>query len=54
VVALVGRVPLRGEHLSHPSGLEIEILDADPRRVKKLRLRPPAQGHSAMMALPGA
>lgn len=46
VFALAGRVPVRGELISHPSGLEIEVLDADPRRVKRLRLRglapPPA------------
>ena len=39
VFALAGRVPVRGELISHPSGLEIEVLDADPRRVKKLRVR---------------
>ena len=41
VFALVGRVPARGELVRHPSGLEFEILDADPRRVKKLRVHPP-------------
>ena len=39
VVALAGRVPIRGELVSHGSGLEFEVLDADPRRVKRLRLR---------------
>ena len=39
VSALAGRVPGRGEIIKHPSGLEFEILDADPRRVKRLRLR---------------
>jgi len=39
VVALAGRVPLRGELIRHPAGLEIEIVDADPRRVKRLCLR---------------
>ncbi|MFZ4602210.1 MAG: hemolysin family protein [Caulobacterales bacterium] len=39
-VALVGRVPQRGEVLSHPGGVDIEVLDADPRRVKRLRIRP--------------
>ena len=38
VVALIGRVPVRGELIHHPSGLEIEVLDADPRRIKKLRI----------------
>ena len=39
VVAIAGRVPTRGELLSHDSGLEFEVLDADPRRVKRLRVR---------------
>jgi magnesium and cobalt transporter len=39
VFSLAGRVPVRGELISHPSGLEFEILDADPRQIKKLRLR---------------
>jgi len=38
VVALLGRVPVRGELIHHPSGLEFEVLDADPRRIKKLRI----------------
>lgn len=41
-VALVGRVPQRGEILSHPAGVDIEVVDADPRRVKRLRVRPAA------------
>ena len=39
VTALAGRVPNRGEVVQHPSGLEFEVLDADPRRVKRLRVR---------------
>ncbi len=39
VVALAGRVPARGEIVQHPLGFDFEILDADPRRVKRLRLR---------------
>ena len=38
VFSLTGRVPVRGELVRHPSGLEFEILDADPRRIRKLRL----------------
>ena len=41
IFSLVGRVPARGELIRHPSGLEFEILDADPRRVKKLRVHVP-------------
>jgi len=38
--SLVGRVPVRGELISSPElpGFEIEILDADPRRIKRLRI----------------
>lgn len=38
IVTLAGRVPARGELIGGPEGLEFEILDADPRRVKKLRI----------------
>jgi CBS domain containing-hemolysin-like protein len=41
VFSLVGRVPARGELIRHPSGMEFEVLDADPRRVKKLRVHLP-------------
>jgi magnesium and cobalt transporter len=39
VFTLAGRVPSRGEIIEHPSGIEFEVLDADPRRVKRLRVR---------------
>lgn len=40
VSALTGRVPVRGELIVHEgSGLEFEIVDADPRRVKRLKIR---------------
>lgn len=39
--ALAGKVPVRGEVLRHPGGTEIEILDADSRRVRHMRLRLP-------------
>lgn len=39
VAALVGRVPMRGELIGHPSGMEFEIVEADPRRIKRLRVR---------------
>ncbi len=39
VVALAGRVPIRGELIAHGSGLEFEVVDADPRRVKRVRVR---------------
>lgn len=37
--ALAGRVPLRGEVLPHPSGPDLEIMDADPRRIHRLIVR---------------
>jgi magnesium and cobalt transporter len=37
-----GRVPARGEIVPHETGAEFEILDADPRRIKRLRLRLPS------------
>jgi magnesium and cobalt transporter len=43
VFTLAGRVPIRGELVTHPSGIEFEILDADPRRVKRLRVSVPNQ-----------
>ncbi len=38
VVSLAGRVPVRGELIRHPSGLEFEVLEADPRRIKRVRV----------------
>jgi len=43
VVSLLGRVPQRGEIVTHPSGYEFEVLEADPRRVKRLRVREPKE-----------
>ena len=39
--ALLGRVPVRGELVRHPSGLELEVLEADARRLKKVRIHQP-------------
>jgi CBS domain containing-hemolysin-like protein len=39
VVSLAGRVPIRGELMRHPSGLEFEVLEADPRRIRRVRVR---------------
>lgn len=41
IFTLAGRVPARGELVSHPSGLEFRVLDADPRRIRRLRVRRP-------------
>ena len=39
VVMLSGRVPARGEVVVHPDGPEFEVMDAEPRRIKRLRVR---------------
>ncbi len=39
VFALAGRVPERGEVLRHPGGLDIEIIEGDGRRIRRLKLR---------------
>ena len=39
VFKLAGRVPARGEVIRHPDGPEFEVVDADPRRIKRLRVR---------------
>ena len=50
VFTVVGRVPARGEIVRHPSGIEFEVLDADPRRVKKLKIHQP---HGPAVMRPG-
>ena len=39
VFMLAGRVPARGEVIGHPSGIEFRVLDADARRIRRLRVR---------------
>lgn len=41
VFMLLGRVPARGEVIPHESGAEFEIVEADPRRIKRIRVRLP-------------
>jgi CBS domain containing-hemolysin-like protein len=38
IMARSGRLPLRGELVPGPDGFEVEVLDADPRRIKKVRI----------------
>ena len=38
VASLAGRVPVRGEIVAGPEGLEFEVLDADPRRLNRVRI----------------
>ena len=42
VFTLAGRVPARGEVISHSSGIEFRVLDADARRIRRLRVRRPS------------
>ena len=39
VFMISGRIPARGEVVPHPAGHEFEVVDADPRRIKRLRVR---------------
>jgi CBS domain containing-hemolysin-like protein len=41
VYALVGRIPARNELVRHQSGVEFEIIEADPRRIKRVRVHRP-------------
>lgn len=47
-----GRVPARGEIVPHESGAEFEVIDADARRIKRLRLRMPAVVAASAAAAP--
>ena len=49
VFTLAGRVPSKGEVISHPSGIEFRVLDADPRRIRRVRVRR-AEGAEAAAA----
>ena len=42
IFTLAGRVPPRGEVVTHRSGMEFRVLDADPRRIRRLRAKLPA------------
>src|SRR5215471_8384308 len=48
IFSLLGRIPERGEVVRHPSGVEFEILDVDPRRIRRLRVLPPDDRLPAM------
>jgi magnesium and cobalt transporter len=50
VFTLAGRVPTKGEVISHPSGIEFRVLDADPRRIRRLRVRRAADAAEAAAA----
>jgi CBS domain containing-hemolysin-like protein len=42
IVTLAGRVPVRGELIAGPAGIEFEVMDADPRRLKRVRIHLPS------------
>ncbi|MFG1421881.1 hemolysin family protein [Roseixanthobacter liquoris] len=46
IVTIAARVPAVGEIITLPGGHSVEVLDADPRRVKMLRILPPAQAEN--------
>jgi CBS domain containing-hemolysin-like protein len=50
IFKIAGRVPARGEIIRHTSGLEFEILDSDPRRVKRVRINARNVTHSGSEA----
>ena len=54
LAAAVGRVPTRGEILKGPGPFEFEVLDADPRRVKRVKISPLAAGAINSPAPPGS
>ena len=47
IASRIGRVPVRGELVPGPGRFEIEVLDADPRRVKKLKIYRTGERHDA-------
>ncbi len=50
VFMLAGHVPTRGEIVPHPAGLDFEVVDADPRRIKRLRVRLPGVARASVTA----
>ncbi|WP_146586330.1 hemolysin family protein [Puniceibacterium confluentis] len=54
VFVLSGHVPARGEMVPHPDGVEFEVVDADPRRIKRLRVRMPGSPGTAAAAAANA
>ncbi|MGZ8416433.1 MAG: hemolysin family protein [Methyloceanibacter sp.] len=52
VFSIAGRIPARGELVRHPSGIEFEVLEADPRRIKRLCIHVPQEEGEAQDAAP--
>lgn len=53
-VALAARLPQRGEILRHPAGFDVEIVDADPRRVKRIRIKPASEAQPTLRVVASA
>lgn len=53
VTSIAERVPVRGELIVHPRGVEFEILDADPRHIKKIAIRNLASPRAAPASAAG-
>ena len=47
VFTLAGRVPARGEVISHPSGMEFRVLESDARRIRRVRVKLPPAAEAA-------
>ncbi len=52
VFAVAGRVPEIGETIKHATGYGFEVVDADPRRIQKIRVHPPFEGTAKKGSLP--
>lgn len=48
--ALAGRVPQAGDVIEHPGGIKFEVVEADPRRVTRLRIRSAAKSAAPVLA----
>jgi CBS domain containing-hemolysin-like protein len=48
--ALAGRVPQQGDIIEHPAGMKFEVLEADPRRVTRLRIKAPVKAQPPVLA----
>lgn len=46
VFSLAGHIPIRGELVLHPAGVEFQVTEADPRRIRRLRIRAAENGDS--------
>ena len=49
-----GRVPVRGEVVTDHTGVEFEVLDADPRRIKRVRVRLPGSAAAPIVEEAGS